>query len=437
MSHRTAPAAQPIAALFVLLALLSSCGNTAPAAALPTPLPSVTPLAARGAPPKATSGALTGNALPAATATAAQGGSLADRLSGRTSIAATVATPAATTLPAAPAAPTDAGVVADAALAARADAYLNQKVADGSFAGSVLVSRDGKVLFARGYGQADTEHGFANTTATHFRVGSITKQFTAVAIMLLQRAGKLRVTDSVCQYLPGCPPAWQPISIRNLLTHTSGLPNYTDFANFEETEPNPTTEDELISRFRDLPLVFAPGELYSYCNSNYVVLGALISRVSGVPYPEFLKSQIFEPLNLRDTDYDHGMLAPEIRALGYYSPGELAPPHDMSTLDAAGALYSTVGDLFAWEEALYTNQLLRPTELTELTTPYRNNYAYGLKLQTINDAQVIGHPGLVTGFSAYVGRYPAARVTVVVLSNLQIAPAEPIANTLAGFVLGR
>jgi CubicO group peptidase (beta-lactamase class C family) len=167
------------------------------------------------------------------------------------------------------------------AIAAAIDGYLNDLVNLQYFQGAVLVARDGRVILSKGYGMADAARGIANTPQTRFRLASVTKQFTATAIMLLQAQGKLAVGDSICLYLEPCPDAWRLITIEHLLTHTSGLPNYTDFGSYEPSQAQPTTPDELVARFRDQPLLFAPGSSYMYENSDYVLLGMIIERASG------------------------------------------------------------------------------------------------------------------------------------------------------------
>jgi CubicO group peptidase (beta-lactamase class C family) len=325
---------------------------------------------------------------------------------------------------------------ADPALNAALDSYINSQVAAGIFSGAVLVARDGQVVLGQGYGQADAENGVANTPQTKFRIGSLTKQFTAAAILLLEQDGRLHLDYTVCDYIPDCPPAWKPVSIRTLLTHTSGIPNYTDFADFGLSEPNATTPEELIGRFRDLPLLFAPGEIYSYGNSNYVVLGYVIERITGQPYAQFLQQRIFGPLGMTNTGYDRATDVLQNRAAGYLSPTIQAPFHDMSTLYAAGGLYSTVEDLLRWDQTLYTDRPISAAMRNQMFTPFKGQYGLGWKILNMYNRRVISHPGLVTGFSAYIARYPDDRVTIIVLSNLQSAPSEQIGIGLAGIVFG-
>jgi CubicO group peptidase (beta-lactamase class C family) len=199
------------------------------------------------------------------------------------------------------------------------DAYLTGLTTSGEFQGAVLVAQGGKVVIARGYGNAD--ENVPNTVYTRFRLASITKQFTAAAILALQQDGKLTVDDAICGYLDTCPDAWKPLTIRHLLTHTSGLVDYTDFASFEPTEMYPATPQELVERFRTFPLAFAPGTLYDYCNSNYVLLGLIIERASGMAYADYLHQRFFLPLGMTATGYDTSRGAIADGAQGYVVPG--------------------------------------------------------------------------------------------------------------------
>ncbi len=190
-------------------------------------------------------------------------------------------------------------------LAARMDQQVRAYADQQKFSGCVLVAREGKVVFSKGYGLANAEYGIPNTPATKFRLGSITKQFTATAILMLEQQGKLKVEDAVRKYVDDCPGAWQPVTLHHLLTHTSGIPNFTSFPDYVRTMPLPSPPAETLKRFRDKPLAFEPGTKFSYSNSGYVLLGYIIERVSGRSYEEFLQKQIFGPLGMSDTGYDH------------------------------------------------------------------------------------------------------------------------------------
>jgi CubicO group peptidase (beta-lactamase class C family) len=307
------------------------------------------------------------------------------------------------------------------------------------FSGSVLLARDGQPIVSRGYGLANIENDVSNTPQTVFRLGSVTKQFTAMAILLLQERGKLSVNDPICKYLSDCPQTWQPITIKNLLTHTAGIPNYTDFPDFTKTAAAETTTAELITRFRDKPLQFALGEKFAYSNSGYYLLGAIIERVSGKSYPDFLQENIFAPLGMKHTGYDNPVRIIKNRAAGYARTNDgfiNAAPISMSTAYAAGALYSTVEDLLLWDQSLYTEKLVSRKSLDEAFTPFKSNYGYGWSIGKRYDRQVIAHGGGIFGFSSYIARYPADHVTVIVLSNVEGAPSGEIANSLAAIVFG-
>jgi CubicO group peptidase (beta-lactamase class C family) len=338
--------------------------------------------------------------------------------------------PAATPIP-----PTIGPAQPDEPLLGAVDGYLSDIAGAGWFQGAVLVAHNGRVLLDKGYGLADVAQNIPNTPQTRFRLASMTKQFTAMAIMILQSRGKLDVQHSVCDYLADCPEAWRPISIHNLLTHTSGLPNYTDFASYDATQMLPATPDELVARFRDQPLLFAPGTQYMYENSDYVLLGLIVERVSGQSYDDFLRAAIFAPLGMRDSGVDHSAGAIVGGAQGYGGGGELAPFLDTSTLFAAGSLFSTVEDLYRWDQALYTTKLLPQPLLDAMWTPYLNDYAYGWRVSSLDGHRQISHPGLIDGFATAIVRLPDDHLTVIVLSNTSSADALGIAQYLAGMLL--
>jgi len=321
----------------------------------------------------------------------------------------------------------------------KVDDYMAAAMRVNRFSGAVLLARDGQPIESRGYGMANIELSVPNSPETVFRLGSVTKQFTGMAIVMLQERGKLSVNDPICKYLSDCPQAWQPITIKNLLTHTAGIPNYTEFPDFTKTAAVDTTAAELTSRFRDKPLQFALGEKYAYSNSGYYLLGTIIERASGKPYADFLQENIFGPLGMKQTGYDNPVRIIKNRAAGYArtSDGFInAAPISMSTAYAAGALYSTVGDLLLWDQALYTEKLVSRKSLDEAFTPFKSNYGYGWSIGKRFDRQVIAHGGGIFGFSSYIARYPSDHVTVIVLSNLEGAPSGEIANSLAAIAFG-
>jgi CubicO group peptidase (beta-lactamase class C family) len=309
----------------------------------------------------------------------------------------------------------------------------------GRFSGTVLVAKDGKPIFSKGYGMANREWDIPNTPQTAFRLGSITKQFTAAAIMLLQERGKLSTSDPVCKYVTECPAAWEPITIKHLLTHTSGIPNYTDSPDFAKKAILPISITDLLADYKSKPLDFAPGEKFNYSNSGYHLLGLIVEKASGKTYADFLQENIFTPLGLANTGYDRHENIIKHRASGYKRNGDgfiNAAYMDMLIPYAAGALYSTTEDLLKWEQALYTDKLLTKKSRDEMFTPLKGNYAYGWNVGKRGNRTSISHGGGIYGFATQLARYPDDRLTVVVLSNVEAASAGSVARDLSAIVFG-
>jgi CubicO group peptidase (beta-lactamase class C family) len=321
------------------------------------------------------------------------------------------------------------------------DEYLSAIAAQQRFTGSVLVARDGKVIFSKGYGLANVELDVPNTPQTKFRLGSITKQFTATAILLLQERGKLSVSDPICKYFDNCPAAWSEVTVHNLLSHTGGIPNFTSFPDYMPKMMMPVTTQEMIARFKDKPLDFKPGEKWDYSNSGYFLLGAIIEKVSGESYESFLQKNIFDPLKLTGTGYDHFDTILKKRATGYsLSKGKTVNSAflDMTQPYSAGSLYSTVEDLFLWYEALYSGKVLSAKSFEMLTTPVKNNYAYGLGVETKFNRKMIAHGGGINGFATFIARFPEEKLTIVVLRNADygVPPPGKITQDFAAIVFG-
>jgi CubicO group peptidase (beta-lactamase class C family) len=324
-------------------------------------------------------------------------------------------------------------------IAAKVDEYMNAAVRVNRFSGSVLVARDGQPIISKGYGLANYELDVPNTPGTVFRLGSLTKQFTAMAVMMLQERGKLSVSDSMCKHLSDCQAAWQPITIRNLLTHTSGIPSYTGLPDYEKTQSLPVTHVSLIERFKDKPLEFAPGEKFKYNNSGYYLLGVIIERASGKTYADFLQENIFKPLGMTSTGYDSSRSIIKNRAAGYAMQGDSvvnASYLDMSIPYAGGSLYSTVEDLLRWDQALYTERLVSRKSLDEMFTPFRGEYGYGWNRRRKFDRQALEHEGGINGFNTFISRYPADRLAVIVLSNNEYRSVARIATDLTAIAFG-
>jgi CubicO group peptidase (beta-lactamase class C family) len=317
------------------------------------------------------------------------------------------------------------------------DAFLKGLLDKGLFSGSVLIARKGELLVSKGYGLADREKQIANTPQTKFDIASLTKQFTAVAILQLQQQGKLNVQDPICKYIADCPAAWQPITIHQLLTHTSGFPDST--ANRDPA----AIPAQTVALIKNQPLEFKPGEKHSYTNANYIVLSAIIEQVSGKSYEAFLQEHILTPLKMQDTGVNH---AQEILATGY-SGSVSHSPRDNSNWAGAASLYSTVEDLYRWDQALYTDQLISKELRDQMFTPFVSvseavalapgfSYGYGWSIGTEVNHPVVSHRGRADGFITTIIRFPDDKVTIIVLSNQEYADIHGIGQKLAQIVFG-
>lgn len=331
--------------------------------------------------------------------------------------------------------------------AAKIDALLQQYVANRQFNGTVLVAEHGKVIFKKGYGMANMEWNIPNAPDTKFRLGSITKQFTAMLILQLVEKGKLKLNGKITDYLPDYPKAnGDKITIHHLLTHTSGIPNYTNVPRFFETlARTPYTPQVFTKEFSNLPLDFEPGSKFNYSNSGYFLLGVIIEKVTGKSYADLLKETILTPAQLQDTGYD--LFSPILhkRAAGYEKQRGTyvnAPYLDMSIPYAAGSMYSTVEDLYRWDQILYTDKLLSASLKTAMFTPFLGSYeegfgyAYGwivgkTKVGTQKDSLlVIEHGGGINGFNTLISRLPQDKQLVVLLNNTGGAPLSGIRKNI-------
>ena len=313
--------------------------------------------------------------------------------------------------------------------------------------GSVLVARGKEVLLSKGYGMANLEHSISNTSHTLFRIASLTKQFTATAILKLQEENLLDVNDSLATYLPDYPKG-QQITIHQLLNHTAGIPSFTGFEDFEAKKRMAWKLDELIAWFSDRPFDFTPGDRYSYSNSGYAVLTKVIEILSNLTYANYLHSNIFTPLGMTDSGYDRACTILPNRAAGYtFTDGEYqnADFIDMSIPLGAGGLYSTVEDLDKWSRSLYTDAVLNQASRDAMfdpmvEVPNEENeqiyYGYGWKIDTQHDRSRVFHEGIIDGFSTYFARYPKEQVTIVVLCNLFLSPVAKIVKALAAILFG-
>jgi len=310
-------------------------------------------------------------------------------------------------------------------------AYMDSLAASGNFVGSVLVARGDTVLVKKGYGWANIDKKIVNTPQTKFRIGSNTKQFTAMGILLLEQQGRLHVADKLCNFIDACPEAWRAITLKHLLTHSSGVPDYTNFDNFPAVIGSQVSVLDLIARFKLLPLEMMPGSRWLYSNSGYVLLGYVIERVSGVAYADFLRANIFMPLQMTHSGYDQSKITADDHARGYLTTTQQPVPLDMSEFYAAGALYSTVEDMYLWDKAVTNSVLVSAGAIAPMFTPQiacptggcamvgDTGYGYGWFIADEQSRRYIYHWGRIDGFISSNGFFPDEQVYVIVLSNLE------------------
>ena len=315
--------------------------------------------------------------------------------------------------------------------------------ADGNrFMGSVLVAKGDMIVFEISAGRANVEWNIPNSATTKFRIGSLTKQFTAAALLLLEERGKLSVDDPIAKHIGGVPASWRPITLRHLLTHTSGIPDFTELPNYSEWKLSGLPPSMLLARVRDLSLDFDPGTKFKYSNTGYVLLGWVIEIVSGQTYREFVKQNLFDPLGIADSGYDSSVAIIQQRASGY-QVGELALRMsnanyiDMRTPGGAGGLYSTTGDLLKWTRALFGGKLLQSGSLEKMTTPAKSDYAYGLRVETKHGRKRFAHAGGIDGFGSFLAYFPESAVTIAVLSNVAGPTAPQLEERLETIYFGK
>ena len=326
------------------------------------------------------------------------------------------------------------------ALQTRLDEVAKSFTPHDAFMGAALVVSGDAVLLDKGYGMASLEWGIPNTPETKFRLGSLTKQFTATLVLLLQQDGKLNIADPVSKYLPDAPKAWEKITVAELLGHTSGIPNFTNDKAFGMWSQSPRTVAEELAFFSDKPLDFEPGSKFDYSNSNFEVLGAVIEKVSGKKYGDLLRERIFDPLGMKDTGLDADDLVLPKRAEGYM-PGKdglvVARSESMSVPWAAGSIYSTTGDLLKWEHGLFGGKVLSADSLKLMTTAGKGNYGLGVGVEDMDGLKVVDHGGGIEGFNTFLSYVPERKIAVVVLSNVNGGAPDQMAHQLLNVVLGK
>lgn len=335
----------------------------------------------------------------------------------------------------------------DAAITAVADRLAAEALSGPGAAGlSVAVARHGKVIFSKGYGLAELEHEVKADADSLFRTGSITKQFTAAAIMRLVEQGKISLDDTVTKYVPGYNMQGRDITIRHLLTHTSGIKSYTEIKRVMQDEPEREfTRQEMLDMVQNEPLAFEPGTQMDYCNTGYYLLGMIIENISGKDYCAYLQDEFFGPLGLAHTRCDSNTEIIKGRAQGYALVGEkLENDRGLATSTpfAAGMLLASAHDLVVWSDALASGKVVSPESYKLMSTPFKlvgsgvSHYGFGLFIDSLEGHARLQHGGDIFGFNSMLARFPADNVTIAVISNSRAVSSMRVADELSREALG-
>ena len=326
------------------------------------------------------------------------------------------------------------------------DVFLKSEAAAGRFRGAVLLARKGEVVLRGGYGLANEEWRVPNTPTTKFRIGSVTKTFTAAAILRLVEGGAIELRANIGTWLGDLPEAWQPLTIHQLLTHTSGLKDHVAAPGKRTMNRTGAKPAELIDLISREPLLFPPGTSRVYSNTGYLLLGMLIEKVSSRPYAVYLEEEILRPVGLTATGYDSHLPVLQERASGYALQGgqlQNADFLDMSVPFSAGGLVSTVDDLLRWNNALHGDGLLKRSSYERMTAEYPETqqqdglYGYGLFIGKTAGHTCLAHSGGVNGFIAAVQYYPEVEASLIVLSNLfHPVCLQPVIQRLSEHLIG-
>jgi CubicO group peptidase (beta-lactamase class C family) len=302
----------------------------------------------------------------------------------------------------------------------------------------VLVASGGAPVFRAAFGLANREWRISDAPGVAFWIGSMTKQFTALAILQLAEQGKLSLDDPISKFVQAAPSAWREITIRELLTHTSGIPNHTSLPEWADQTWIDRSPEDLIRFIRDRPLDFAPGTKFQYDNTGYVILGLIVQKASGQSLADYLSAHVFAPLGMTHTGFVGDQVLSR-RASGYERQGT----HWLADLwvspireSGAGGIYSTADDLLVWDRALNDPKRSGLPDLTPMFTDYGHGYGFGYVISTQDGHPVWWHNGHVAGFSSIIARYPEDRLTIIVLSNDDGAPVEHFSQDLAALYLG-
>jgi len=315
---------------------------------------------------------------------------------------------------------------------------------DGVVGMSIGVALGEDVSYSQGYGLANAELKVPASAETVYRIGSISKEFTAAAILLLQEDGALDLDDPLTKFLPDYPQSKPPVTLKHLLQHTSGIPDLTRLPSFPKDRAIDATLAEAVERFQDLPLEFTPGEKFRYCNSGFILLALVVEKASGQSFEDFLQERVLAPLKLKKTYCDeHSLVIPQ-RASGYTNwRGNLrnAPYISLRQTTGAGSMASTVGELLAWQPVIVSEQLLSRksfqlmTTRGKLTSGKEIEYGLGVFVQKKEGQLAIRHAGGISGFRSEVVHYPDSKLTIAILANTGSANTTRYANQIAKEIL--
>ncbi len=322
----------------------------------------------------------------------------------------------------------------------KVDEYIDAHMQMNQFSGSILIAKNDQVLVNKGYGYANFGFNIQNNPETKFRIGSLTKGFTAVAILQLEEKGLLSVNDKLQKYIADYPRG-NEITIKHLLTHTSGIPNHTEFEDFnKERRVFKYSLLETIETFKNKVLAFNPGEKFNYSNSNYILLGLVIEQVSKLSYSDYIEQNIFEPLKMNNSGFENPNIVIKNFAQGYsFKDNEIekAKFRDMSNAHASGALYSTIEDLYIWDRALYSEELISKESIEKMFTEFKANYGFGWGIVDVFDHKMIAHSGDIDGFTSNISRFINDDISIIILSNFEHTPINRINIDLISIVFGK
>jgi CubicO group peptidase (beta-lactamase class C family) len=331
-------------------------------------------------------------------------------------------------------------------LTSQFDQLLSKQFNANESGATALVARKGQIIYKKAFGMANMELNVPMQADNVFRIGSITKQFTAVAILQLAEQGKLNLQDDITRFLPDYPTQGAKITIEHLLTHTSGIQNYTNIKDTISRSTADFTPAKMVDYFKGLQLRFAPGSRWEYSNSGYFILGYIIEKVSGQPYASYLEEHFFKPIGMTNSRYGSDLQLVKNRVDGYTKGDkgfENSPYISMTQPYAAGAIQSTVEDLFKWQQAVHSGKLLKKESLEKALTRYKltdgstTSYGYGWRLGNLYESPTIWHGGLINGFITMAMYLPKEDIFVAVFSNCECNSPEGTTSKLAALAMGR